>query len=89
MIDGLLEKAEEIVLALDVAGAHNERGTITARAHELKGMAGNFGLSELSKIAGALEKKSKSDEDDLNALLQDIPQVYKRARLEITRWLAE
>lgn len=88
MIDGLLEKAEEIVLALDVAGNSNERATITARAHELKGMAGNFGLSELSHIAGDLEKSSKDDSADITPYMKDIPQVYKRARAAIIEWMS-
>lgn len=87
MIDGLLEKAEEIVLALDVAANTNDRNAITARAHELKGMAGNFGLSELSRVAADLETTSKDDGSDVSALIGMVPDAYKRARAEIIHWM--
>lgn len=87
MIDGLLEKAEEIVLALDVAANTGDRTALTARAHELKGMAGNFGLSELSRVAGNLESASKDDAHDVSALIGAVPDSYRRARAEIMRWM--
>ncbi|MFN3826743.1 MAG: ATP-binding protein [Micavibrio sp.] len=88
MIDGLLDKAEEIVLALDVALNAGDTSTITARAHELKGMAGNFGLMELSKIAEKIEKDTKGDKDaDVSDLISEIPQAYKRARADISAWM--
>ncbi len=87
MIEGLLEKAEEIVLALDVAANTHDRNAITARAHELKGMAGNFGLSELSRAAGELEAISKNESGDVSALIVTVPDAYRRARAEITRWM--
>ncbi len=87
MIDSLLEKAEEIVLALDVAANTHDRQALTARAHELKGMAGNFGLSELSRVAGELEASSKTEDSDVSALMLRIPDAYRRARAEITRWM--
>lgn len=90
LIDGLLEKAEEIVLALDVAVNTNDRNTITARAHELKGMAGNFGLTELSKVAEVLERTSKNEPDaDLAKLIKDVPPSYKRARAAINVWMSQ
>lgn len=87
MIDGLLEKAEEIVLALDVAANTHDSSAITARAHELKGMAGNFGLSELSRVAAELESASKNDDSDVSAMIATVPDAYRRARAEITRWM--
>ncbi len=90
LIEGLLDKAEEIVLALDVAANTHDRTSITARAHELKGMAGNFGLIELSKVAEVLERVSKHEPTtDLSDLIASVPDAYKRARSEITVWLAQ
>lgn len=90
LITGLLDKAEEIVLALDVAANTQDRTSITARAHELKGMAGNFGLIELSKVAEVLERVSKHEPaTDLSGLIASVPDAYKRARSEITIWLAQ
>lgn len=88
MIDGLLEKAEEIVLALDVAVNARDTTTIIARAHELKGMAGNFGLVELSKIAETMERSVKDNaQADVVPLMKGISPAYKRARAEIVTWM--
>jgi len=90
LIDGLLDKAEEIVLALDVAANAQDRTVITARAHELKGMAGNFGLIELSQVAEVLERTSKNDASaDLVPLIKDVPGAYKRARSAINTWMTQ
>lgn len=87
MIGGLLDKAEELVLALDVAANTHDRAAVTARAHELKGMAGNFGLNALSKVAGDLETESKNGHADLSALIGQVPDAYRRAKAEIIHWL--
>lgn len=90
LIDGLLDKAEEIVLALDVAVNTQDRATVTARAHELKGMAGNFGLTELSKAAEVLERTAKNDDAaDLGPIVKNIPGAYKRARVAINEWMGQ
>ncbi|QQG35950.1 MAG: response regulator [Micavibrio aeruginosavorus] len=90
MIDGLLDKAEEIVLALDVAVNARDVTAVIARAHELKGMAGNFGLVELSKIAEIMERSAKDDvQADVGPLMKDISPAYKRARAEIMAWMQE
>ncbi|MCM2343965.1 MAG: ATP-binding protein [Alphaproteobacteria bacterium] len=90
MIDGLLDKAEEIVLALDVAVNGHDSISIVARAHELKGMAGNFGLTELSKIAELMERDVKADpQANVAGYMKDISPAYKRARTEIITWMQE
>ena len=88
LIDGLLEKAEEIVLALDVAANTKNMPDICARAHELKGMAGNFGLTELSHTAETLEHAAhEMPAGDVAGLVLSIHSAYERARSEIARWM--
>lgn len=89
MIKGLLDKADEIVVALNQAAANGDQKSMTARAHELKGMAGNFGLKELSSVAARAEKALKENQTaGLKELLDALPDANMRAREELERWMA-
>lgn len=89
LLDGLLEKTTEIVEALQQASAAQDVPAIAARAHELKGMAGNFGLVEISRIAGETEKKARAnDTGDLSALLSGLPDAKTRAESALASWIA-
>lgn len=88
MISSLLEKAEEIITVLNVAAHSTDTTVIAARAHELKGMAGNFGLTELSKIAESLEKTSKTGTTAEAAdLIATLSPAYIRARADVMQWM--
>lgn len=89
MIKGLLDKADEIVVALGQAAASGDQKAMTARAHELKGMAGNFGLKELSSVAARAEKALKENQTaGLQELLDALPDANMRARTELEKWMA-
>ncbi|HTK84438.1 MAG TPA: Hpt domain-containing protein, partial [Patescibacteria group bacterium] len=89
MIRGLLDKADEIVVALGQAAANGDQKAMTARAHELKGMAGNFGLKELSSVAARAEKALKENQTSgLQELLDALPDANMRARTELEKWMA-
>ncbi len=89
MIRGLLDKADEIVVALNQAAANGDQKAMTARAHELKGMAGNFGLKELSGVAARAEKALKENQTaGLQELLDALPDANMRAREELEKWMA-
>lgn len=90
LIDGLLVKTDEILQQIQEATSANDIAEIAARAHELKGMAGNFGLVEMSDIASKAEKKAKTNETDgLNDLLSGLPQAKDRAVEALKAWMAE
>lgn len=59
LLHGFLDKATEIINDMDVLIDHEDLGQLAARGHELKGMAGNFGMSSLSAIASNVEKHAK------------------------------
>lgn len=88
MIEGLLMKNEEIIAAMAVAVLERNYTVLRARAHELKGMCGNFGLRQLS-IAGAYIEKAARDEtlDGLSAIISDLPQAQLVARAAIEQWI--
>lgn len=90
LIDGLLDTADTIMTALAEAAAAQDVKAITARAHELKGMAGNFGLTILSEHAGHLEKGAKAGTmpmDEMASHIASLPDVLKDSKDAITRWM--
>lgn len=90
LVDGLLDTADTILAALAEAAAAQDVKAITARAHELKGMAGNFGLTVLSEHAAHLEKGSKAGTmplDQMASHISALPDVLSESRDAITRWI--
>lgn len=59
LMDGFLDMAVKII---DTLESLTEAQAIHDRAHELKGMAGNFGFHKLSIIAGEIEASSKRED---------------------------
>ena len=90
LIQSFIEKADEIVAALGWLRQNPDIGAIRERAHELKGMAANFGIIELSQIAGTAERAARND--DLKTALAEIeklPDANRRAKEAITKWLGK
>lgn len=89
LIGGLLDKTDEIMSQLIHAVMDKNVKEIAARAHELKGMAGNFGLVEISGIASTAEKKAKSNEmDGLEHIIANLPGAKMRAEEALKSWMA-
>ncbi len=59
LLIGFVEKAEEIIENMGKLSEEKDIPSLGARAHELKGMAGNFGMKKVSAIAGDIEKNAK------------------------------
>lgn len=88
MIDSLFEKADEILESMQVGVMQNDAPSLAARAHEMKGMAGNFGLTQLSAIAATLEKTAKVGETPaLSGLLSSLQQSIVQSRQVLTAWM--
>ncbi|PZQ44491.1 MAG: hypothetical protein DI551_10000, partial [Micavibrio aeruginosavorus] len=89
LLGELIVKTDEILMAMDAAAKLGDYETIAARAHELKGMAGNFGLTEISDLAAQAERKAKASEyDGLNALVGTLPAASTRAQAALKEWAA-
>jgi HPt (histidine-containing phosphotransfer) domain-containing protein len=87
LLDELLAKAEEIIGAMDTAIKEGDMSALSARAHELKGMAGNFGLIEITNVATEIERKTKINEiDGLGGLVSDLPAASDRAKIALKEW---
>ncbi|MCB1531060.1 MAG: response regulator [Rhodospirillales bacterium] len=94
LLDGLIVKTQEIVEALVNASKEKDMNEIAARAHDLKGMAGNFGLSEISTMAENAEKIAKGSppdaappQEDLNELISSLPDASLRAKEALKSWM--
>lgn len=90
LLSELIEKTDEILGGLDLAARAGNMDMLSARAHELKGMAGNFGLVEISEIAASAERKAKTNEKDgLGDLVDSLPGARQRAAQALQQWMAE
>ncbi len=88
LISGLVEKADEIVADLMDARSVMDLDRISARAHELKGMAGNFGLTHLSNLASEAERAAKEGRaEDLPKLIAAMPDANAKATKAVQEWL--
>ncbi len=85
----LLTKTEEILVDMQEASRAGDLKALAARAHELKGMAGNFGLTEISAIAAQTEQRVKTEElDELHVLVSSLPQASLRAQSALKEWVS-
>lgn len=64
LLNPLFEKNEELVEAINKGFAEENWDDLQARAHEMKGMNGNFGLKKLEELSGALEKSARDGATD-------------------------
>ncbi|MGE4313320.1 MAG: ATP-binding protein [Pseudobdellovibrionaceae bacterium] len=59
MVDSLIEKINELDSEILPALNDGQHETLRRKTHDLKGMAGNFGLKDVATLAGRLEKSAK------------------------------
>lgn len=87
LLDELLVKTDEILEQMAQASKEGNIPALAARAHELKGMAGNFGLVEMSNIAAQAELKAKTEElDGIAQLVSTLPDANVRAKSALKDW---
>lgn len=87
LLDDLFEKSDEIIDNLRKAIAEDSMQSVAARAHELKGMAGNFGLKAVSEKAAQLEKYSKEGTItmiDVDTHIEDLLTLIERSKLALS-----
>ncbi len=90
LLQGFYETTETILAGIKAGFAENNTTAVGARAHELKGMAGNFGFRSLSLNAAAIEKNAKEKKEAaLPPLLDVIEDLFHDSRVEMTRRLSE
>ncbi len=84
------EKTDELIASIGTAYINGNAQELRARAHELKGMAGNFGFKELSQLCAHIESSAKNE--DIPAAKEAtglLGERYSVARGKLSQWLAE
>jgi signal transduction histidine kinase/DNA-binding response OmpR family regulator/HPt (histidine-containing phosphotransfer) domain-containing protein len=90
LLESMYEKAEEIIQLIIEAIKSEDGSAIFSRSHELKGMAGNFGLTALSNKAKEIEFAAKDNQFDIIATkTEELKEVYRLSKGEIDKWLAQ
>lgn len=88
MFDGLWAKTDEIIEALKAAMHNKDAEELRARGHELKGMAGNFGLNKIANLSKQIEDQSKQGKiEGLEIYIQDLPGVTHESKTALNAWL--
>lgn len=89
LLGSLFDKADEIMAEIEKAARDKNLATLAGKGHEMKGMAGNFGLMALSHGGGILEKAGKAK--DLSAAIyiaESLPAHLEDARKAIKEFMA-
>ncbi len=90
LLDDLFKKVDELIAALDKAIAEKDVGAIAARAHEFKGMTGNFGLFEASAFAKDLETAVKEENmEGLPLVLEKLRTSCAEAKNKLEQWISD
>lgn len=88
LLEGFLNKADEIVSLIDQILETRDIAGLAARSHELKGMAANFGMAEVSRIAGLCEKSAKtSDSEQALKQARFLREANEQTKSAFTQWL--
>ena len=86
LLNGFIEKTDEIVAALQTSSDAGDTQALYERAHELKGMAANFGMKDLAKIASVVEKAAK--EGKISGSVAGLPPAAARTSDAIRSWMS-
>lgn len=88
MVNDVFIKTDEIVASMNEALKNEDQKMLHANGHELKGMAGNFGLMEISEQAGKIEHKARTEPNIvLTTLISAFPEMQKRAKEALDHWI--
>lgn len=90
LIDGLLEKTDEILDTMKDAYLAQDMDSLKSRGHELKGMTANFGLIEVAEVSSDIEQAAKDNNmDAIHAPYKNLPDAVENAREILGKWLGE
>lgn len=88
LMEGFWAKAQELVAALVAAGQAGDMSALGARGHELKGMAGNFGLAHVSTIAETIERAAKTGQkSQATRAAADLPAALQAGHAAFEDWM--
>lgn len=80
LIDEHLDRVDETVRRLQREGLLSDAGSVREIAHDLKGMAANIGLQQISQLARRLE--TSDSVDDRSDLVERIAEASRATRIQ-------
>ncbi len=90
LLEGFSNKATEIVETIEVLSNEENLATLGSRAHELKGLAGNFGMKLLSSEAGEIEKSARmSQKEEAIKIAMGLRETNAQTQSTLTNWAEE
>jgi len=86
MIDLFLEEVPDRLSAARRGEEAGDLTTVAEAAHSLKASAQNFGASDLSRIAGEIELRTRANKrENLSTLLSEMEAAYNTAKVWLER----
>jgi len=87
LLNSLITSTDEILGRLHIAIVQQNSIDIKNRAHELKGKAANFGLTELSSLSAAIEDYArKNDINAISKIGETLESAKDRAQKALEDW---
>ena len=83
LITGFWQTADEILARIENALDAQEISRLKDASHEMKGMASNFGYTEIAQLAEILESNTSQEMPDIGLLtstVEKLPAAFQRAR---------
>lgn len=88
LLGGFVQKTDEIVAALMAAAQSGNNEAAHESAHELRGMAANFGMKDLAAISAVIEKAMHNNQPEKAAPeIEKLPEAAERTKFAIRSWL--
>jgi signal transduction histidine kinase/DNA-binding NarL/FixJ family response regulator/HPt (histidine-containing phosphotransfer) domain-containing protein len=90
LLEGFLNKATELVEVIKKLSDEENLATLGSRAHELKGLSGNFGMKLLSSKAGEIEKYARtSRKEDAIKTAMGLRDINAQTQSILSNWAKE
>lgn len=90
LLKGFFAKTEDIVETMQDLQKNADLESLRDRAHELRGMAANFGMNNLSRAAAYIEKKAAEGEmQKASDKMKTLPALSKKCRKKLEKWVAD
>lgn len=84
------EKADELIATIGKTYLSGDTAALYARAHELKGMAANFGFAHLSSLCLTIEKAAREGTLEIaREATEKLGESYSITRTHLTDWLSQ
>ncbi|MCK5373725.1 MAG: response regulator [Alphaproteobacteria bacterium] len=90
LLEGFQNKATELAETIKLLCKEDDLATLGSRAHELKGLSGNFGMKYLSSESGEIEKLIRmSQKEEALRVATDLSNIDIQTREALTNWAKE